>query len=186
MTLFEYLAIAFSLVLSFTAMRLIAGLSYAAQPDRRYWVHLVFLSSQLLVTVLMFWNLWSFRDAIWTLPRFILILALPGLLYFIACTLIPEQASSVESWRSYYYAVRRRYFVGLGATVLAIYFGTAIVLDVPWLHPAHVPQLAGMAIALLGAHSSSERVHAGLALFLVLNLTVAGYAVFLEPGAIGQ
>ena len=37
MTLFEYLAIAFSLVLSFSAMRLVAGLPYAAHPNRRYW-----------------------------------------------------------------------------------------------------------------------------------------------------
>ena len=45
MTLFEYLAIAFSLVLSFAAMRLVAGLPYAVQADRRYWVHLVFVFS---------------------------------------------------------------------------------------------------------------------------------------------
>lgn len=38
MTLFEYLAIAFSLVLSSSAMRLIRALSHALQRDRRYWV----------------------------------------------------------------------------------------------------------------------------------------------------
>ena len=92
MTLFEYLAIAFSLVLSFSAMRLVAGLPHAAQPDLRYWVHLVFVSSLLLVTALAFWNLWNYRDATWTLPRFLLILTIPGLIYFLACTLVPEQA----------------------------------------------------------------------------------------------
>ena len=66
MTLFEYLAIAFSLVLSFSAMRLVAGLPYATQRGQ-YWVHLVFVLSQLLVTVVAFWNLWSFREATWTL-----------------------------------------------------------------------------------------------------------------------
>ena len=95
MTLFEYLAIAFSLVLSFSAMRLVAGLPYAAQPNRRYWVHLSFVCILLLVTAVAFWNLWNYRDAMWTLPRFLLILATPGLIYFEACTLIPEQASTI-------------------------------------------------------------------------------------------
>ena len=62
MTLFEYLAIAFSLVFSFSAMRLVAGLPYAAQANRRYWVHLVFVSAHLLLTAVGFWNLWNFRD----------------------------------------------------------------------------------------------------------------------------
>ena len=115
MTLFEYLAIAFSLVLSFAAMRLIAGLSYAAQPGRRYWVHLVFVLGHLFLTIIVFWNLWNLRDVTWNLPRFVLALAYPGLVYFTACALIPEQASAVDSWRSYYYSARRRFFIGIAA-----------------------------------------------------------------------
>jgi len=186
MTLFEYLAIAFSLVLSFSAMRLVAGLPYAAQPDRRYWVHLVFVSTHLLLTAVVFWNLWSFRDATWTLSRFLLVLTIPGLVYFTACTLIPEQASTIESWRSYYYSVRPRFFMGVLALVLAISLGLAVVLEVPLLHPARVPQVMAMAAALLGAYSSSARVHAGLALFLLLNLVATGYSIFLEPGSVAQ
>jgi len=34
-TLFEYLAIAFSLVFSFAAVRLVGGLPYALEPGRR-------------------------------------------------------------------------------------------------------------------------------------------------------
>ncbi len=97
MTLFEYLAIAFSLVLSFSAMRLVAGLPYAMQKAERYWVHLVFVFSQLLVTVVAFWNLWGFRETTWTLPRFVLVLTIPGAIYFGACTLIPNEPSAVDS-----------------------------------------------------------------------------------------
>ena len=186
MTLFEYLAIAFSLVLSFSAMRLVAGLPYAAHPNRRYWVHLAFVCILLLVTAVSFWNLWSYRDVTWTLPRFLLILTIPGLIYFQTCTAIPEHASTVDSWRSYYYSVRARFFLGLVALLLAISFSFAIVLELPWLHPAQVPQAIAMAAALLGAYSSSEQVHAGLAMFLLLNLVIAASSVFLEPGLVLQ
>ena len=184
MTLFEYLAIAFSLVLSFTAMRLIAGLPSAAQPDRRYWVHLVFVCSHLALTVLLFWNLWSFREASWTLPTFSLVLTAPGLVYFTACALIPEQASAITSWRSHYYAVRRRFFLGIVALGFCITLIVTVLLDLPLLHPARTTQLAAIAVGTVGAASSSARFHAGLAILVCVVTAVAGSTVFLAPGAV--
>jgi hypothetical protein len=90
MTLFEYLAIAFTLVLSLAATRLLAGLPYAVQSGRRYWVHLVFAVGQLLIIILASWNLWSFREADWTLPKFALTLLISGSIFFVAWTLMPE------------------------------------------------------------------------------------------------
>ena len=40
MTLFEYIAIAFSLIFSYAAMRLVAVLPYAVATDKRDWLHL--------------------------------------------------------------------------------------------------------------------------------------------------
>ncbi len=186
MTLFEYLAIAFCLVLSFAAMRLIAGLQYAVQADRRYWVHLVFTFSLLVMVVGVFWNFWSYRDAAWTLPTFSLMLTSPGLIYFAACTLVPEQVSTIDSWRSHYYSVRRRFFIALAAFAIAGSSGDAVVLELPWLHPARVPALVCMAIGLLGASFASARVHLGLAWFVLVLVAAAGFTVFLEPGALAQ
>ena len=98
MTLFEYLAIAFSLVFSFAGMRLVGGLPYAVQPSRRYWIHLNFVCLLLLAAVVQFWIFWSYRTVEWTLPTFLLVLLSPGLIYYNACTLIPENSSAVESW----------------------------------------------------------------------------------------
>jgi hypothetical protein len=184
MTLFEYLAIAFSLVLSFAAMRLISGLSYAAQPGRRYWVHLAFVLGHLFFTILVFWNLWNLRDVIWNLPRFVLALAYPGLVYFTACALIPEQASAVDSWRSYYYSARRRFFIGIAAIVVVVAFAGTAILGLPWLHPVRIPQLFAMGIALLGAFSPSPRVHACLAVLALLMASVVVPVVFVQPGAV--
>lgn len=184
MTLFEYLAIAFSLVLSFAAMRLVAGLPYATMSGRRYWVHVVMVCVQVLIAIVAFWNLWSFRDATWTLPTFVLVLASPGLIYFNACTLIPEQASSIESWRNYYYAVRRRFFLGIAAAVLVAATSSTVILQMPWIHPARAPMLVTLAVALIGVSSSNERVHAGVALGFILLPLVLAFTLLSEPGAL--
>ncbi len=101
MTLFEYLAIAYSLVFSFSAMRLVGGLPHALDPNRRYWLHVCWVLIQLVGTAGQFWLFWSYRDVEWSYPRFLLTLANPSLLYFNACTLVPEAPASVESWRTY-------------------------------------------------------------------------------------
>ena len=118
MSLFEYLAIAFSLVFSFSAMRLVSGLSHAFDSNRRYAVHLSHVLLLLFVTAAIFWTFWEFRDLEWNFLRFLFALAPTGLIYFLACTLVPDIPSSVSSWRSYFYQVRRRYFIGIGIWIL--------------------------------------------------------------------
>ncbi len=182
MTLFEYLAIAFSLVYSFSAMRIVAGLPSAAQPGRRYWVHLAFVCLGLIATVFAFWGFWSFRAIDWTLPRFCLALAGPGILFFLACTIIPEGSSTVVSWRDYYYSVRIRLFLGLMVWALAIETLTTVVLpDVPWLHPIRVSHAATALIGILGASSASPRVHSGLALVGIATVLILGSTILLQP-----
>ncbi len=181
MTLFEYLAIAFSLVYSFSAMRIVAGLPSATQHGRRYWVHLAFVCLALVATAVAFWGFWSFRDADWTLPKFLLALAGPGLLFFLACTLIPESPSTVVSWRDYYYSVRSRFFLGLIVWALAIESLVTVVLDVPWLNPIRVSHAATVLIGILGASSASHRVHSGLALVGIAGFLVMAPTIFLQP-----
>jgi hypothetical protein len=184
MTIFEYLAIAFSLVFSFTAMRLLAGLPYAARTNRRYWIHLYFVCGHLLTTLGVFWNFLSYRDVTWTFGRFVLTLAIPALLFFNACTLVPENASAVESWRNHYYAVRRRYFIGVGAWALAIIGSATVVLEMPPSHPARLVQIAWFLVGFAGAVFSSERVHAAI----VVSTFVIGlgfiFTIAMLPGSL--
>ena len=184
MTLFEYLAIAFSLVCSFTALRLLAGLPHAAQPGRRYWVHFSFACAQLLVTVVVFWIFWSYRDTTWTFPRFLLVLSSPALIYFNTCTLIPENPPSVESWNTYYYSVRRRFFIGQVVWVLVVAVGTTVMLQLPWAHPARLSQSAFLLIFCVGAVSDSRRIHSGLALCSIAIGLIATFTLALRPGSL--
>jgi hypothetical protein len=141
-------------------MRLLAGLPYVAHPNRRYWAHLTFVCTHLLSTVLVFWIFWSYRDVAWTFPRFVLVLAGPALVYFNACTLVPENASAIESWQNYYYSVRRRYFIGLLCWVAVVAASTTLVLSMPWTHPARLSQAAYLIMSIVGAVSTSPpRAH---------------------------
>ena len=184
MTLFEYLAIAFSLVFSFTALRLLSGLPFVAHPGRRYWVHFGFVCLQLIATVASFWIFWSYRDSTWTFPRFLLVLSSPALIYFNACTLIPQNPSAIESWSTYYYSVRRQFFVGQVLWVLVVAASTTVVLHMPWFHPARLSQTAFLLVFAMGAVFDSQRVHSGLALCSIAIGLTAMFTLALQPGSI--
>ena len=184
MTPFEYLAIAFSLVLSLSGMRVVAGLPHAVQSGRRYWVHLCFVGWQLFVTVVIFWLFWSFRNVTWNFPIFVLVLASPSLIYFNACTLVPENPSSVESWRAYFYSVRRRYFTGVGCWALATVAISTIALKMPLLHPGRVFQVAVLLIGVAGMLSASHRVQACIALFALVVSVFVAFTLGLTPALV--
>jgi hypothetical protein len=130
-TLFEYLAIAYSLVLSFAAIRLVAGLPHAIDPSRRYWVHVAYVCAGVFAALALFWAHWSTREVAWTFPGFVVNLAGPGIVYFLSCTMIPDDPSAVRSWRDYFFSVRRRYFGGLCVWAVIMVVNTTFFLDAP-------------------------------------------------------
>ena len=77
MTLFEYLAIAYSLVISFAVVRAASVLPHVLSRERIYWIHTFWVLANLVTCLVIFWNFWSFREVAWTLGRFSLVLALP-------------------------------------------------------------------------------------------------------------
>jgi hypothetical protein len=162
-SLFEYLAIAFSIIFSLSAMRVISGLPHTLRAGGRYWIHATWVWLQLLSTVIVFWDFWSFSHVQWTLPKFVLALIAPGLIYLNTCTLIPERAESVESWKDYYVSVSRRYFLGLGALMAATVANSTVFLDIPLTHPLRILQLVFAAFCAAGVLSTSPKVHAGIA-----------------------
>ena len=181
MTHFEYLAIAFSLVISFSAMRMLAGLPHVLAPANVYWIHGCFVISHLLVTAVSFWNMWNFRVADWSLPRFLLVLAIPGSLYYCACALVPERPDEVESWRDHYFELRRRYFGGVFFLICSISITLYAVVGVPILTIERVPQVVAGTIAAAGFASANERLHATLALTMLASLLLSSIAIFASP-----
>ena len=184
MTLFEYLAIAFSLVFSFSAVRLVSGLPYALEGGRRYFVHSLHIANLLFATAAVFWAFWSFREVDWNYIRFLFALASPALLYFLACTLIPEAASTVSSWRDHFFRVRQRYFLGLAAWALVIAFNSTFTRGMPLDHPARILQVDVIGVSILGAASSRPSLHAVIAASGPVLLIFQG-AIYFFPGGTG-
>jgi hypothetical protein len=168
------------------AVRLVGGLPSALAPGRRYWVHLSFVFHELLRVAAGFWVFWSFRGITWTFPKYLLVLIAPGLVYFLAATLIPADPAGVSSWREFYYAVRRRYFLAIACWAVAVATTTTIVLEMPWSHPFRLVQLAFVIFGLVGASFSRPRVHAGLALISLALPAIAVLTVVSRPGSLAN
>ncbi len=181
MSLFEYLAAAYTLILSFAAAWLIGGLPDSIVASRRYWVHLVFVAVAFFQIAITFWNFWSFRAADWTFARFLLVLMQPAVLQYMAATLIPASPDQVESWREFYYSIRQRYFASVIAFGFLAGLNVILILDFPLLHPSTLGVVWAIAAGVIGVSSDNPRVHAGLALVALVLLPAAVLVLFAQP-----
>jgi len=182
-TLFEYLAIAYSLVLSLTAIRLLGGLPYAPLVDRRYWVHFAWVCVVLHLTIVVFWLFWSYRDLPWNYLRFVLVLMNPGLLYLMASTLVPEDPAAVESWRIHFYSNRVRFFIQVFCWQLLGIVISSLILEIPLSHPMRFGQILVLVLALVGASVSRPMTDAIL-VSIVLAISALGFGLLLQPGSL--
>ena len=182
MTLFDYLIIAFGLLFTGAAMRLIGGIGSALHPERRYWVHAMLTLAQLLGIAFSFWNFWSLKALDWTLPKFLLVLLIPGLLYYCASIIIPENPNDVTSWREHYFSVHVRFFTGLACYTLVVIATSFLILDLPLIHPVRLGQIAAIIISVVGAISSKPKVHAGIVVILMIMIVGMAVSIASQPG----
>jgi len=184
MTLFEYLAAAYTLLLSFAVARLVFGLPSATLQDRRYWVHLVLVAAFAFTLAAFFWSFWSFRDVAWTFPRFLLILSVPVLALLMASTLIPGSPDNVESWRDFYYSVRLTYFSAWIVLSFLLAINSTVLIDMPFTHPARLAELILAAFGVVGVSSSNPRVHGAMAICMIGFAAFVSSMVLLDPGSL--
>ena len=172
MTLFEYLAIAFGLLYSVAGLRVLGGLPDALG-QRRYSLHLALTFNMLVLIAISFWTFWSLRNVAWTFPGFSLALLVPGLLYYCAAVLVPENPEDVLSWRDHYFAVRRRWYGGFGLWGVAAAVSASVNLGMPLNHPARGVHVTALVLGVVGALSANRRLHA-LLVTLIAVLLIAG------------
>ncbi|MBW2241836.1 MAG: hypothetical protein JRH01_07600 [Deltaproteobacteria bacterium] len=182
MTQFEYLAIAYSLVISFAVVRAASVLPHVLESERGYWVHTVWVLGNLVTSLLIFWNFWSYREVEWTLGRFALVLTLPTALYVLASILAPDDPGQIQSWRRHYYSVRVRFFVTGIAYFVVILMVSTFVLDMPILDPFRLVQLPFLGVAVAGALSDRPAVHSGLASLVIAAFVILVARSFAAPG----
>lgn len=180
--LFNYLAIAFGLLYSVAALRVLGGLPAAFERDRRSGLHLGLAFDMLLLITISFWTFWSLSEVVWTFRGFALALLVPGLLVYCAAVLVPENPERMTSWREHYFAVHRRWFAGFALWGLAAGVSATVNLDMPFDHPARAVHLSTFAMGTVGALSANPRVHALLVTLIALLLIGAALSPAMEVG----
>jgi len=181
MTLFEYLSVAVSIVLSLGVAHVLGSLRALFGPRRdallTLWVALLLVAHALL-----WWTLWSYRDAAWDFGRFLLALAGPALLYAAATTLVPASAAADHDWRAHFEASRRWLFSLLLLLLLQVStlfwsLGGPFVLT-----PLRPLWFLGGLTLLAGALAPQRRVQISIAVVVALLLTALSFDQ-LSPGA---
>ncbi len=180
MTQFEYLAIAFSLLYSLAALRIIGGLSEAFEAETRSLPHLALTFVQLFLVAVSFWVFWSLRDVDWTFVGFLVALLIPGTLYYCSTVLIPAEPDEVASWRDYHRDVRHQWYLGLALWAVGAALSATVNLGMGLGHPARGIHGLAITVGLLGWLNRNERLHRGLVALLIV-MTVVTVAVQLRP-----
>ncbi|HAY44992.1 MAG TPA: hypothetical protein DCY55_01760 [Gammaproteobacteria bacterium] len=169
MTLFEYIAIAFSLVLSFAIVRCVTGLPYALAKGH-YWTHVIWICATLGTCLLEFWTFWFSRDVSWTFGQFLLVLANPAMLNVFALILLPEHMETIDSWEQHYYSVRKKLFTaGIVWTILLV-VTTTVVQNMPLISLARSYQFIMLSVFMIGYFSKNRLVHRVIAIIPLLIL----------------
>lgn len=184
MSLFEYLAIAFSLLLSTSVMRVADGLAHALKDPGRSWLFVGQLLVALLANVSAFWNFWSFHDADWTFPRFVLAVSGPVALYVGSCTLVPRAPESIVSQSEHSRAVRRRFYLCLALWTIAIATTATVLVGMPFNHPARGAELFIFALGAIGASTDDDRIHAGLIVAAIAFAAIALTTIGARPASL--
>ncbi len=181
MTLFEYLAVFVSIVLSFGVIRLLDGVPAVVSRGRSYLTHVTWVFIILWMHVNYWWVFWSYNVGIaWNYPRFLLILVSPFLLYSLAITLVPRDTGSVESWRSHFYGVHTRFFGVFACWWLAVGLANVLVLSQPFFNGLRLTQGTFIVLCLVGAVTERPRFHALLAAVMLVNAVLLSVLLFFE------
>ena len=182
MTLFEYISVAFSIVLSLGAATLLGALRRVFAPNRRYWVHAGWVCITLFMHAVAWWSLWSFSAVkSWTFLTFLLVLLQPGVLFLVASLLVGDEPATTESWHGHYFRVRKWFFSARAVYMIVFIAASWQVLGIELTHPSRLFGAAHIALSVLGFSTASERAHGLLVVLSALLLLAGAGVIFLVP-----
>lgn len=174
MTLFEYLAAAHTLILTFALTRALSGLAEAIRPSRRSLIHLSWLGFIISNCLFSFWAMWGYVDVEWTLFRFLGLLTVPAFMYIFSSIIVPSDPASVESWAGFLFEYRVPLFATGLILFIAIVLSNQLIQGTSPTHPLEFTLYATVGVFGAGLASANARLHAVLAfwplVFFVLLL----------------
>ena len=174
MTQFEYLTIGISILIGLSVARLLDGLRDALDPDRRYWIHIVWVMNKLLHVIGLFWYAWVSRDAggARSLGEYLVIVSPVALVYLQINALLTTRPDAIRDWRSHFFEIRRWFFgIGLLFAPIGIY-SVSVIEEFSLLSPGNAALAVGFVYNLVGMLSASERVHGVIATLAAASLTL--------------
>ena len=158
MTHFEYLIVAFSILIAMAIARLLEGLLHQARVKTSYWLHIGWLVMVLMNALTLWWVLWDLNEAEWNLLTFLFLWAGPVLLFAQAAALVPFDPNTVGNWRDHYFDNARIFFLIRATAVVQTMTATQVTTDVL---PMRVLYLGAPMILILvaAAFIKDERYH---------------------------
>ena len=168
MTQFEFLTVAFSILLAVTVTRLVEGLVTEARSGRAYWVHVLWIIQTLMSAAGIWWAIWGFVNLEWNYLIFLFVLLGPMLLFTQALALVPRDMEGLD-WQVYFFKNARFFMLVTAITVLYIFEVSFLLSDLPL--QLRLGLIAMGVSSLVMAFIKHQRAHEA---FVVINLLLAG------------
>ncbi len=169
MTLFEYISIATSLILSFSLARTLTNIAPIFASEHRYWVHIVWVLGLLVSHANMFWGIWLYQGAeVWTLVEFLLLLMGPIMLLIGASLLVPVGA--VPDYRIYFESIRVPFYSVLIVLHVQPIPLAYLLFDIPFIHPLLLSNLIFASAAVVGLVGRKRPIDMVLVCFWILGV----------------
>ena len=182
MTQFEYLTVAFSILIAITVSRLLEGLIYVCRSGSQYWIHTYWIIQTLFTAFATWWGLWGYSEFEWNYLLFLWVLMSPVLLFAASVALIPRVFEHISNWERFFYENSRFYFLLQAGTVLHI---ASIGLFIRSILPGYFWLLLPLiAIIYIGAaFVQKEKFHISVVIFSALVGLGAVIPALLQVGA---
>jgi len=169
MTLFEYLAAAHTLLLTFALTRALSGVAQASRSSRRSLVHLSWLGFIVSHCFFAFWAMWGYAGVEWTLTSFLGLLTVPALMYVFSSIIVPPDPSAIESWRGYFFENRVPLFATGALLFASIVLSNQLIQGASPTHPLELTLYATFGVLATGVASANARLHDVLAFWPPLS-----------------
>jgi len=176
-----------AIVLGLSLTQTLTGIAQIArQPERlsAFLPHTLWVISLLLLHFLLWWSIWDLRDLEWNYARFIVLISLPLILFFLASVVLPRGlAGEAPDLKAYFFQVRFWLMSGFALMNLIYMLDGPIVFDSePLLLGYRIPQGLSLMAVLVGTRTEKPGTHLIIAL-IVLATILTGSVVRFLPGA---
>ena len=169
MTLFEYISIATSLILSFSLARTLTNLAPIFASEHRYWVHSAWVLILLFTHANLFWGIWLYKDVeAWTLVEFVILLIGPFMLLIGASLLVPIAAP--PDYRIYFESIRTPFYALLIVGSVQEVSLQYLVLDLPIIHPLRLSNLIIISAFVVGIVGRNRSIDLVLVCFFIFGV----------------